>query len=218
MLKIIQKNRASTIPAPELRKKRRKSRTKTAKKRSRIEEEDVENIEDVDDVDNEEVEDNDKTLEANCPVAKDDNLCSTLLESPKRSSHNSCMDVNISPIIQKPSVTTSNPSESIIVEPTPSRLKSPLSEKTKSKLAAFRRTDSMNDEDNVEVDAEEVSTKSVNFDEPHLTMEKIPENICFKRKGLLEFAAKLKKQKNFDNVNKIKNWKENEDFDFEFDL
>jgi len=218
VLKIIQKNRASTIPAPELRKKRRKSRTKTAKKRSRIEEEDVENIEDVDDVDNEEVEDNDKTLEANCPVAKDDNLCSTLLESPKRSSHNSCMDVNISPIIQKPSVTTSNPSESIIVEPTPSRLKSPLSEKTKSKLAAFRRTDSMNDEDNVEVDAEEVSTKSVNFDEPHLTVDKISENNCFKRKGLLEFAAKLKKQKNFDNVKKIKNWKENEDFDFEFDL
>ena len=198
VLKIIQKNKAPVIPAPEIKRKRRsKGNKKDESKRKKVEEREVEIHESSD----QETEDDEAVDETSAMP----NLCSTLMEtSPSNQerckkdaeSGEGCLDLDLSPIVQEKNQKNSK-----------------ISEKTKAKLDLFKRidTDSSGGKEN------DIKERSV------ITSDRLKASKESLKSSLLaaaNLAHKANKQAKVITSNlKTKSWRmEEEDLDFDFDL
>ena len=192
VLRIIQKNKAPVIPAPEVkRRKRRKVQTKKVRKSSAGAANDR----------NVPGEEDGSGSDSDCENVGLNNskLCSTMLQTPSKSTKEPEMDVDLSPVIRQ-----NEPKEEDI------NIKSSISNKTKAKLGAFKR---------IEISDIEQNDEGMGPTRPSTSEVKQSLPKC----SLLEFAAKLKKKKLEEKVSAAKkdtelSWKESEDFEFEFDI
>merc|ERR1719282_1222882 len=121
-----------------------------------------------------------------------------MLQTPSKYTKEPEMDVDLSPVIRQ-----NEPKEDI-------NIKSSISNKTKAKLGAFKR---------IEISDIEQNDEGMGPTRPSTSEVKQSLPKC----SLLEFAAKLKKKKLEEKVSAAKkdtelSWKENEDFEFEFDI